>query len=205
MARTKRTPHMKAQFEELRQAIVADLSKQVEASEGRLREGLSKDVVQQVQASEQRLREDLSKDVAQQVQASERRLREDLSKDVAQQVQASERRLREDLSKDIAQQITATAQQSRKDLSTDVADQLETAGRDLAGHMQVHVEELKDLTKKAAEGYGGVLDGIRRDLKEFRDEWRKKDTDTQLVLANHNSRISSLEQTREHTQPLEPR
>ena len=61
--------------------------------------------------------------------------------------------------------------------------------------MQMHAEDLKDHVTKAAEGYGGTLDGIQRELKDFRAEWRKKADDTDGVLANHIGRIVTLEQT----------
>jgi cytochrome c556 len=103
--------------------------------------------------------------------------------------------LRQAIASDVADQVARLGQQLRKDLSGDIAKQLETAGEHLAGRMQVHAEELKDQMQKAAEGYGGTLDGIQRDLKEFRAEWRKKADDTDLILANHNSRITVLEQS----------
>lgn len=53
----------------------------------------------------------------------------------------------------------------------------------------------KRTVTKAAEGYGGTLDGIQRELKDFRSEWRKKADDTDGVWANHAGRIVALEQT----------
>ena len=120
-------------------------------------------------------------------------LRKELSDDVSQQVTFVGQQLRKELAGDTSQQVTLVGQQLRKELAGDIAKQLETAGEHLAGRMQVHAEELKDLMQKAAEGYGGTLDGIQRELKEFREEWRKKADDTDLILADHNSRITGLE------------
>jgi hypothetical protein len=82
----------------------------------------------------------------------------------------------------------------RESLSQDVARQLETAQQHLDGCMQMHAEDLKDHVTKAADGYGGTLDGIQRELKDFRSEWRKKADDTDGVLTNHAGRIVAIEQ-----------
>jgi len=176
MADEQRTQEMDPQFEALRQAIAGD-------------------VADQVARLGQQLRKDLSGDLSQQVTSLGQQLRKDLADDLTQQVTSLGQQLRKDLADDLTQQVTSLGQQLRKDLSGDIAKQLETAGEHLAGRMQVHAEELKELMQKAAEGYGGTLEGIQRDLKEFREEWRKKADDTDLILANHNDRITSLQQS----------
>ena len=120
-------------------------------------------------------------------------LRRAIAGDVGDQLTRLGQHLQKELAGDVSQQVTLVGQQLRKELAGDIAKQLETAGEHLAGRMQVHAEELKDLMQKAAEGYGGTLDGIQRELKEFREEWRKKAADTDLTLANHNSSITALE------------
>ena len=177
MPNDDRFHEMDQQFNELKQAITSDIAERFEASERRLRDGLSKDLEARFEASEQRLRDGLSKDLDARFEASEQRLRDGLSKDLDARFEAGEQRLRESLSKGVARQ-------------------LETAQQHLEGCMQMHAEDLKDHVTKAAEGYGGTLDGIQRELKDFRSEWRKKADDTDSVLANHIGRIVSLEQTR---------
>jgi len=103
--------------------------------------------------------------------------------------------LRQAIAKDIAERFEASELRLRESLSQDMARQLETAQQHLEGCMQMHAEDLKDHVTKAAEGYGGTLDGIQRELKDFRAEWRKKADDTDGVLANHIGRIVALEQT----------
>ena len=103
--------------------------------------------------------------------------------------------LRQAIAKDIAERFEASELRLRESLSQDMARQLETAQQHLEGCMQMHAEDLKDHVTKAAEGYGGTLDGIQRELKDFRAEWRKKSDDTDGVLANHIGRIVALEQT----------
>jgi hypothetical protein len=174
MADEQPTQEMDPKFQALRRAIAGDVADQMARLGQQLRKGLSDDVSQQVTLAGQQLRKELAGDVSQQVTL------------VGQQ-------LRKELSGDVSQQVTLVGQQLRKELSGDIAKQLETAGEHLAGRMQVHAEELRDLMQKAAEGYGGTLDGIQRELKEFREEWRKKAADTDLILADHNSRITSLE------------
>ena len=103
--------------------------------------------------------------------------------------------LRQAIAKDIAERFEASELRLRESLSQDMARQFETAQQHLEGCMQMHAEDLKDHVTKAAEGYGGTLDGIQRELKDFRAEWRKKADDTDGVLANHIGRIVALEQT----------
>ena len=150
------------------------------------------DYVMQEQLNE--LRQAIASDVTKQIEASEQRLRDGLSKDLASSIEASEQRLRDGLSKDLATSIEASEQRLRESLSQDMARQLETAQQHLEGCMQMHAEDLKDLVTKAAEGYGGTLDGIQRELRDFRAEWRNKADDTDGILANHAGRIVAIEQ-----------
>ena len=59
--------------------------------------------------------------------------------------------------------------------------------------MGIMLGDAKDSVKKAAEGYGGTLERIERDLNEFRSEWRHKSDDTDRVLTDHVNRIVALE------------
>jgi hypothetical protein len=65
----------------------------------------------------------------------------------------------------------------------------------MSHRLSVQTEELREIVRTAAGNYGGVLDAIRLDLREFRDEWRKKTEVTNLVLANHVDRIVAIEKT----------
>ena len=65
----------------------------------------------------------------------------------------------------------------------------------LGQRLSVQAEELREIVRTAADNYGGVLGGLRRDIAEFRDEWRKKAEVTDMTLANHVARIVVLEQT----------
>lgn len=64
----------------------------------------------------------------------------------------------------------------------------------LGQRISMQAEELREIVKTAADNYGGVLGGLRRDIAEFRDEWRKKAEVTDMALANHLERIVVLEQ-----------
>ena len=59
----------------------------------------------------------------------------------------------------------------------------------------VQAEELQEIVRTAADNYGGVLGGLRREIAEFRDEWRKNAEVTDMALADHARRIIVLEQT----------
>ena len=65
----------------------------------------------------------------------------------------------------------------------------------LTQRLDVQVEQLRDIVRTAADNYGGVLSGLRRDVAEFRNEWRQKAEDTDKVLANHGGRIAAIEKT----------
>lgn len=120
-------------------------------------------------------------------------LRQAIAKDIAERFEASERRLREGLSKELDARFTASEQRLSEKLTRVIVEQLETAQQHLEGCMQMHAEDLKDHVTKAADGYGGTLDGIQRELKDFRAEWRNKADDTDLILANHAGRIDAIE------------
>ena len=122
-------------------------------------------------------------------------LRQAIARDIADRFEASERRLRDGLSKDLATSLEASEQRLRDSLSKDMARQIETAQQHLEGCMQMHAEDLKELVTRAAEGDGGTLEGIQRELKDFRAEWRNHADDTDGILANHTGRIVALEQT----------
>jgi hypothetical protein len=119
--------------------------------------------------------------------------RRTIAGDIADQLAASEKRLSERLSSDLAAGLNVTEQRLTEKLTQVIVKQLETAQGHLAGRMQVHAEELKDQVTKAAEGYGGTLDGIQRELKDFRAEWRKQADDTDLILTNHAGRLVAVE------------
>ena len=59
--------------------------------------------------------------------------------------------------------------------------------------MGIMLDDAKDSIRKAAEGYGGTLARIERDLSEFRSEMRNKSEDTDRVLTDHVNRIVALE------------
>ena len=165
----ERIQAMQQQFNELRQAIANDIADRFEAGERRLRENLSKDLAERFEASEQRLRDNLSKDLA-------------------DRFAASERRLREDLSKDLAAQLTAMGEQ--------LEDRLERRlDARLSHRLNVQAEQLREIVTTAADNYGGVLAGIKREVADFRDEWRKEADDTRGILANHRGRIEAIEKT----------
>lgn len=63
----------------------------------------------------------------------------------------------------------------------------------IADKMAIMLEDAKDSVRKAAEGYGGTLERIERDLSEFRSEFRSKSDDTDRVLTDHVNRIVELE------------
>jgi len=177
MANDNRIHKMQQQFTELRQAIASDFDELFKTSESRLREGLSRDLDTKLDVREQRLREGLSGDLDTKLDVREQRLREGLSKGLDDRFAASERRLTGNLTQIIVQQ-------------------LETAQQHLEGRLQVHMEDLKDLVSTTAEGYGGVLDSIKRDLVEMNRKMDSRFSVHGKALANHNQRLVTLERAR---------
>lgn len=69
-----------------------------------------------------------------------------------------------------------------------------TAVADLKDQGRINVEELKDEVKLLGEGYVATLEGIERKLSDLNTKIDTKFSDHDLVLANHNTRITKLEQ-----------
>lgn len=69
-----------------------------------------------------------------------------------------------------------------------------TAVADLKEQGRFNVEELKDEVKLLGEGYVATLEGIERKLSDLNTKIDTNLSDHDLVLANHNTRITKLEQ-----------
>ena len=142
----------------------------------------NEDRIQAMRQEFSELRQAIASDIDERLQAGELRLREGLSKDIDERFQTGERRLREGLSKDSDERFRASEQRLTENLTQVIVQQLETAQQHLDDRLQIHAEALKDVVTKAAEGYGGTLDGIQRELKDFRAEWQQKADDTDGAL-----------------------
>lgn len=94
-----------------------------------------------------------------------------------------------DLSKQVAGQLADVSKQL-----SGFEHHLTTAVRDLKHQAQVNMEALRTEVKVAAEGYGAILGGIERELTDLNTKVDTKFGDHDLVLANHNTRITKLEQ-----------
>jgi len=88
---------------------------------------------------------------------------------------------------DLATQLEATSTQLEHRLEKGLEARL-------GQRISVQAEELREIVRTAADNYGDVLGGLRRDIAEFRDEWRKNADVTDKMLANHLERIVVLEQ-----------
>lgn len=62
--------------------------------------------------------------------------------------------------------------------------------------VQVHAEGLEAIARTSAANYGGVLDAIKREFAEFRQDTRTQVEDIKGILDNHNKRITTLEARR---------
>jgi len=59
--------------------------------------------------------------------------------------------------------------------------------------LRAFLEEMTSQVKVAAEGFGGTLDALRRDIKRLSVKITTKDRDRDLVLKDHGKRISAVE------------
>jgi len=59
--------------------------------------------------------------------------------------------------------------------------------------MQMHFESMEDLVKATADGYAMNLDRIERKVDELNAKFDTKFDDHDRILANHNERITTLE------------
>ena len=75
----------------------------------------------------------------------------------------------EELQRALSKQIDVRFDEAERrlgdSLSKEIVRQLETAEKHLSDQMQVYAEDLKDLVKKAAEGYAGTLEGVQGRLE----------------------------------------
>lgn len=68
----------------------------------------------------------------------------------------------------------------------------EAEGR-LGLRFQVQTEQLRELVRTAADNYGGVLEGIQRDLANLNRKMDASLSDHRHLLANHGHRLVVLE------------
>ena len=145
------------------------------------------------------LRQAIASDIDARFEAGEQRLREGLSKDFDEKLDAREQRLREGLSKDLDEKLDDRFAASERRLTQVIVQQLETAQQHLERRLQMHMEDLKGVVTTTAEGFGGVLAGIRRDLGELNEKMDIKFADHDKALADHNHRIGVIERSRRAT------
>ena len=77
--------------------------------------------------------------------------------------------------------------------SAELKEQARTYKDELKEQARVYREDLKDDVKKAAEGYDGTLQAINRQLRDLNEKVDTKFGDHDLILSNHNERITRLE------------
>ena len=78
-------------------------------------------------------------------------------------------------------------------MAEELDKQLTKGLADIKHQARLNMEELKTQVKAAADGYGGTLEGIQRELKDLNEKFDTKFGDHDLVLADHNQRIVKLE------------
>lgn len=88
---------------------------------------------------------------------------------------------------------TEVVEQLSPKLVAEITNSVETS---MERRMTVHFDRMEGLVKLAAEGYDATLKSIDRRLKRLEKKWDTKISDHDRVLANHNERISGLEDKR---------
>jgi hypothetical protein len=94
---------------------------------------------------------------------------------------------------DLEARIESRLGHFEKRIVSAVAAQLDALETRVEGRMQVHFERMEDQVKRAADGYGGVLESIDRRLDRLETKWDTKIGDHDSILDNHNKRITTLE------------
>jgi len=100
-----------------------------------------------------------------------------------------EERLEQRLGERLDRRLDTRMQDLEARLDRRFQGQIEDMGR----RFQVQTEALRELLMAFADGFGGVLDGVQREVRDFRAEFRTKVDATDNVLANHAQRIVVLE------------
>lgn len=98
-----------------------------------------------------------------------------------------------DLSKQVASQIADVSNQLSS-VETRLEMRVTTAVTDLNAQARINMEELKTEVKLAAEGYGARLEHIERELEDLNKKVDTRFGDHDLVLSNHNKRVTTLEE-----------
>lgn len=75
-----------------------------------------------------------------------------------------------------------------------LANEFAGAERRLSDQARVNTEAVREEAKAAADGYAATLDAINRRLDRIEISLTERLDDHDVVLKNHNQRISALEQ-----------
>ncbi|MGQ0732215.1 MAG: hypothetical protein ACT4QD_01015, partial [Acidobacteriota bacterium] len=66
----------------------------------------------------------------------------------------------------------------------------------LSTKIDVQMEQLRELVRTTADNYGGVLEGIARDVTALRSEMRGRCSEYERMLADLDRRTRALERQR---------
>jgi len=61
---------------------------------------------------------------------------------------------------------------------------------------KIQTEDIRADLQKVAEGFGGMLERMERNITEMRREWAETRTDHESILGNHERRITTLERAK---------
>jgi hypothetical protein len=111
---------------------------------------------------------------------------------------SQDRRQEDDATMTDDDKMHAKTESLRQAIAADVAQQLETAQAHLDVRFDVLAEDMKDVVKSVADNFGGVLESIHRELREFREESRQASAFTKTVLSEHATKIAALESARDN-------
>ena len=139
----------------------------------------------------------ISDAVTKQIAAAETRISDNVtqrvSDDVTKQIAAAEKRISDNVTQQIGAAEDRIADRVLRTVTANVETIVEKAKDELKHQAKVNVEEVKQQAQTIAENYGGVLDGIHRQLHDLNSKVDVKLRDHDLILANHHSRITKLE------------
>ena len=102
--------------------------------------------------------------------------------------------VKKDVTEALKDHVTEVVSAAEGRLTEHAKSTLDAAERRLSEQAQINVENVRAETRLAAEGYSGVLESINRKLTGIEGQLAKQATHYDMVLANHNDRITTLEQ-----------
>lgn len=131
-----------------------------------------------------------------QLQELAREIADAVEKRLSGQVDAVEKRLSSQadaVEKRLSGHIDSRLKDAFGNFESGIKEHIDKFEQRAETRMKMHFENLEGQVKLAAEGYGATPDGIERRLTEINTKFDTKFGDHDRILADHNTRITTVE------------